>query len=109
MKPFMCFKVVRGVSQNDLPVAPNGDAIVRIRKVFRCEPKVERVLGHQLQSEIRGDRWRARFQCDCVQLPDERDVPHRVLEVFRAEVKVIHSQGLLKNCRIRTLGNGHHH
>src|SRR5438445_9747801 len=77
LKPFMCFKVVRGVSQNDLPVAPNGDALVRLRQVFRCEPKVERVLSHQLKGEIRSDRRRARFQCDCVQLPDERDVPHR--------------------------------
>ena len=44
-----------------------------------------------------------------VQLADERDVPHRVLELVVAEVEVVHAERLLKHGRVRRLRDGQQH
>ena len=80
-----------------------------IGQVLRGEPEVQRVLGHQFQSEIRSDGRRASLQSDRIQFADERDVPHGILEVFRTEVEVIDAQRLLENRWVRAFRNGHHH
>src|SRR6266702_7241600 len=49
--------VVRGVLQNDFPVAVNGDAIVWVRQIFRGDPEAEGVLSHEVQGPTRSNGW----------------------------------------------------
>ena len=104
----MGFEVIRRVGQNDLAVTADGDPIVRIGKIFRGEPEVERVFGHQVQSEVRSDGRRSGLESDGVEFADERNVPHGILEVIRAEVEIVDAQRLLKNRRVGAFRNRHH-
>ena len=53
---------------------------------------VERHAGH--------DGWRAGGQRNGIQLADERNMPHRVLEFIVAEVEVVDAERLLKHGRV---------
>ena len=103
------FQIVGRITQNNFSVAIDADAVVRVRQIFRSQPEIERVLGHQFQGEIRRDGRGTGPQGNCVELAHERYVAHRVRKVVRTEVEVIHAKCLLKDGRIRALGNRHHH
>ena len=44
----VAFAVVRRVTQNDSAVLVEGDPVIRIGEVFRCEPEIQLMLRHQV-------------------------------------------------------------
>ena len=73
----MTFFVVRLVLQNDLALAVDRDAIVRIGQIFRGEPEIERMFAHQIERPFRRDFRRAGLERVAVEFSDKRDVAHR--------------------------------
>src|SRR5215470_8730987 len=51
LQPLVCLKVVWRVGENNLAVTIDGNAVVRVGQIFRCEPEVEGMLRHQLETE----------------------------------------------------------
>src|SRR5512138_126958 len=74
------FAVVRCIAQDDIAAPIECHSIVRIRKVLGCKPEIERMFRHQLQAPSWSDRGSTSTQSDCVQLADERYVPHGIFE-----------------------------
>src|SRR5215472_5945453 len=106
-QPLVTLFVIRLVAEDDVTVAVYGHAIVRIRQVFRGEPKVKRVLSHDFEREAGSDGRRARLERFPIQLADKRNVAHGVVPLFRTEVEVVDRERLLKDRRIRALVNSH--
>ena len=65
------FDVVRRIAENNLPVAADGDAVLRVGQILRGEPEIKRVLRHQLEGEVGSDCRCTCTQRDRVQLADE--------------------------------------
>ena len=51
----VAFVVVGLVAENDVAVAIESDAILRVWQVFRGEPEIQRMVGHQIESPPRRD------------------------------------------------------
>ena len=92
-----------------LPSRSSVTRLFGIRQIFRREPEIERMVGHQVEREARRDRRRAGLQRLAIQLADEGDVAHRILPVIRAEVEIIHRKRLLEHRWIRAFRNRHQH
>src|SRR5262249_41121984 len=97
VEAFVTFFVVRLVTENDVAVAVEGDAVLGVRQILRCEPEVERMVPHDFKREPRSNRRRAAAQRVAVQLAHERYVAHRIWEVRKTEVEVVYRQRLLKD------------
>ena len=67
------------------------------------------MLRHDVERHAGHDGWRAGGQRNGVQLADERNMPHRVLEFIVAEVEVVDAKRLLKHGRVGRLRNGEQH
>src|SRR6516225_142887 len=96
-KAFVTLLVIRLIRKHDLAFAIQGHPIIRVGKVFRSQPEIERVIGHLLQGEVGGYGWRARPERLGVKLSYKRDVAHRIPPILRAEVKIVDRKGLLKD------------
>ena len=57
-EPLVPLAVVRSICQDDSAVPVERDPIVRVGQVFRGEPKIQRVLAHQIESPSRCNRGR---------------------------------------------------
>ena len=103
----MALLVVRLVGEDDRAVAIERHPVVRIRQILRGQPKVQRVLGHHVEREPRSNRGSARLERYAVELAHERDVSHRMGPILRPEVEIVHRESLLKDRRVRALGERH--
>src|SRR5213592_4180943 len=104
----VAFLVVRLVVQHDLLILRNRDPVVGVGQIFRSEPKVERVFRDQVERHSRHDRGGAGRQDVGIELPDEGDVPHRVLPFVGCEVVVVQCERLLEHGRVWLLRDGEH-
>ena len=66
-----------GLGEVDAPGAVDRDAVVGVRQVLGGEPEVDRVLGHVVEREARGEPRRAGAQDVAVALAEHLDVPER--------------------------------
>ena len=103
----MPFFVVRLVLQDDLAVAIDRDAIVRVGQIFGREPEIERMFAHQIECPFRRDFWRAGFERVAVELADKRDVAHGKFPFRRAEVEIVNRKCFLKDSRVWTFRQRH--
>ena len=101
--------VVRGVLQNDFPVAVNGDAIVWVRQIFRGDPEAEGVLGHEVQGPTRSNGWSAGGERRSIELCDKGDVTHRMVPLLRAKIEIVYRERFLVQRGIRALREREHH
>ena len=104
----MSFQVVLRIVQRNVALLIHHDAIVGIRKVLRGQPKIDRVLRHDVEGHARRERWRARSQGLEIRLAQHLDVAQGKLPVFGLEVEIVHSKGLLKCRGIRPFGQRQH-
>src|SRR5882724_4700810 len=56
-----------------------------------------------------GERWRAGLQSRPIQLTDERNMAHRILEFLGSKIVIVYRQRLLENRCIRAFRNRHQH
>src|ERR1700756_2018858 len=98
---FMCSLIIGTITQQYLSVAVQRDTIVRIGKIFRSKPEVERVLRHRVERPPRRDRGRSCAQGFRVKLANEGDVTHRERPILRAEIEIVDGKSLLKDRWIR--------
>jgi len=71
--------------------------------------KSSEVATHEVERPARGDGRRAGLQRVAVELSDERDVAHRVIEVRFAEIEIIHRKRLLEDGRVLAFGKRDEH
>src|SRR6516164_6063060 len=95
--------IVWRIAEDDVSFTIKRHAVVRIRQIFRREPKTYRVLRHEIKRPSRSDCRRTRRERYTIQLGNEGEVPHRVFPIFGAKVEIIHRKRLLIKRGIWTL------
>ena len=88
-EPGVPLLVVGFVLQGDASLATERDPIVGIGQVLGCQLEVERMFGHQIQAPAGSESGGSRAKRGQVQLPDKRNVAHRVGPVRRTEIEVV--------------------
>ena len=109
LKPAVALKIARRVAQHDPTLPCEGDPVFRIRQVFRRQPEIERVLGHQLERESGHDFGRPGGKNVGIRLTDKRDVTHGVFPVRGAKVEIVQPERLLEHRGVGASGDCEHH
>src|SRR3954454_6414409 len=100
----MCLEIVLLVLENGAPFTIYLDSVLRVRKVFRSQPEIDRALPHLVQHP-HGDEWRGTWlEHVAVEFADHGDMSHRELPFAGGEIEVIDGHGFLENSRIRFQG-----
>ena len=95
--------VVLGVVKCNGALLIYQDAIVGVRQIFRSEPKIDGVLGHDVERHAGCEGRSARPQGLQVGLSEHLDMTQGIVPIFGTEVIIIHSKGFLEGRGIGAL------
>src|SRR6516165_6205811 len=87
--------IVWRIAEDDVSFTIKRHAVVRVRQIFRREPKTHRVLRHEIERPSRSDCWCTRRERHTIQLANEGEMPHGVFPIFGGKVEVIYRKRLL--------------
>jgi hypothetical protein len=71
----VAFGIVRFIAQDNVALPVKADAIRWIGQVFRGQPEVERVFGHQVERPPGGQHWGPAFNVSASSLPTKEMCP----------------------------------
>ena len=92
----MALHIVLGIVERNGALLIHQDTIVGVREIFRSEPKIDGVLGHDVERHAGCEGRSAGPQRLEVGLPEHLDMTQGIVPIFRTEVIIIHSQGFLE-------------
>src|SRR6516162_8792603 len=101
--------IVWRVAEDDVSLTIKRHAVVRVRQIFRREPKTHRVLRHEIKRPSRSDCWRTGRKRHAVEFGNEGEMPHRKFPILRTKVEIVHREGLLVERWIRAFGKRQHY
>ena len=85
--------------QLDISIASHLDTVFGRGQIFCCQPPVDGMGGHLLESDARRERY-VGFQHAPICFAKQLDMSHRPRKFLGSPIKVVHRESLLKDSRI---------